>query len=343
MTVTLETSTATTEPKPVVQLETATITPIKTRKTRAPKHDFKDGSGRVFAHKHDHGGGWIADTAKVDATVYVGPRCEVFQHARVHDRVRLEGRAKVFGTSVVRDSVLLRQESAIFGAAYVCDTTVLNDFARVSGSAHVSGTSRIEGQAAVTDSARVVASTLVNLVRVSGGAMVVRSHLSNEVKAYGNCFISYSTLYGTIDVYEFCQCLNLRATVRRRTPSGRGAHFCGHALLVDNCHVNQNITVSDHAILIRAIFYDNGDPAEDYATINSNLLLAHTTFHNRSSLQAHLTTMRENSRAGARTGILPVGPAAIAAAAGAATTRPNYLADISRNGRRIMTLQESDA
>ena len=28
--------------------------------------DFKDGNGPVPAHEHPNGGGWVADTAKVD-------------------------------------------------------------------------------------------------------------------------------------------------------------------------------------------------------------------------------------------------------------------------------------
>ena len=44
-------------------------------------HDF--GEGPVPARQHVRGGGWVAETAVVDATAYVGPGAEVFDNARV--------------------------------------------------------------------------------------------------------------------------------------------------------------------------------------------------------------------------------------------------------------------
>lgn len=34
--------------------------------------DFEDGNGPVPAHQHSNGGGWVADTATVADTAYVG-------------------------------------------------------------------------------------------------------------------------------------------------------------------------------------------------------------------------------------------------------------------------------
>ena len=53
--------------------------------------DFKDGHGRVPAHRHVNGGGWVADTAKVEDTAFVG------EDARVY------GTAWVCGQSVISD------------------------------------------------------------------------------------------------------------------------------------------------------------------------------------------------------------------------------------------------
>ena len=41
-------------------------------------YDFGDGNGPVAAHQHSNGGGWVADTAKVDETSYVGLNAMVF-------------------------------------------------------------------------------------------------------------------------------------------------------------------------------------------------------------------------------------------------------------------------
>jgi hypothetical protein len=46
-------------------------------------YNFKDGLGPVPAHKHPNGGGWVADTATVADTAYVGPEAKVYDNARV--------------------------------------------------------------------------------------------------------------------------------------------------------------------------------------------------------------------------------------------------------------------
>ena len=48
-------------------------------------HDFNDGLGSVPAHQHSNGGGWVADSATVANTAYVGPAAVVTGKARVED------------------------------------------------------------------------------------------------------------------------------------------------------------------------------------------------------------------------------------------------------------------
>ena len=45
--------------------------------------DFNDGNGPVPAHKHPNGGGWVADTARVDETAFVGRDAMVYGDAMV--------------------------------------------------------------------------------------------------------------------------------------------------------------------------------------------------------------------------------------------------------------------
>ena len=40
--------------------------------------DFKDGNGPVRAHKHVNGGGWVANTANVSETAFVGPNARIW-------------------------------------------------------------------------------------------------------------------------------------------------------------------------------------------------------------------------------------------------------------------------
>ena len=64
-------------------------------------HDFKDGAGEVPAHRHPNGGGWVADSATVEATAYVGPRAQVYGRAKLYGYAGLFGHAKVCGDAVV--------------------------------------------------------------------------------------------------------------------------------------------------------------------------------------------------------------------------------------------------
>jgi hypothetical protein len=49
-------------------------------------HDF--GAGPVPAHKHPNGGGWVAETARVSETAYVGSKAEVYGDAVVSGNER---------------------------------------------------------------------------------------------------------------------------------------------------------------------------------------------------------------------------------------------------------------
>lgn len=43
--------------------------------------DFGDGNGPVPAHKHENGGGWVANTATVQASAYIGRDARVYGYA----------------------------------------------------------------------------------------------------------------------------------------------------------------------------------------------------------------------------------------------------------------------
>jgi hypothetical protein len=69
----------------------------------AQKYKFGDGKGPVPAHQHPNGGGWVADTAKVADTSYVGPDAEVSGTARVYGDAQVSGTARVSGDAWVSD------------------------------------------------------------------------------------------------------------------------------------------------------------------------------------------------------------------------------------------------
>ena len=96
-------------------------------------HDF--GQGPVSAHHHPRGGGWVADTAVVSPTAFVGPDAKVYDHA------------------TVGDGVAVHHDSRVFDIAMLSGPVVVQDRARVFGRAMVSGPATISGDAIISDTA----------------------------------------------------------------------------------------------------------------------------------------------------------------------------------------------
>ena len=63
--------------------------------------DFQDGNGPVPAHQHPNGGGWVADTATVEETAFVGANAQVYGSALVEGGVQLLGDTRISGVSCV--------------------------------------------------------------------------------------------------------------------------------------------------------------------------------------------------------------------------------------------------
>ena len=120
---------------------------------------------------HPNGGGWVADTAQVDSTVYVGPGSTVCDNARVS------------GNAVIRGNSLVADTARVYGNARVVNSTVVNG-------AQVSGDAVIRGNSLVADTARVYGNARVDSAWVAGevfGTALVRG--GAQIKANGkvNC------------------------------------------------------------------------------------------------------------------------------------------------------------
>ena len=64
---------------------------------QSTSYDFDDGEGPVAAHRHPNGGGWVADSATVAESAFVGPirrclRCSPCARLRHGNRYRLGSR-----------------------------------------------------------------------------------------------------------------------------------------------------------------------------------------------------------------------------------------------------------
>ncbi|MEI6746754.1 MAG: hypothetical protein WCL34_12400, partial [Methylococcaceae bacterium] len=99
--------------------------------------DFGDGKGAVPAHRHINPdsslGGWVADTASVDSSVYVGENVVVYGLARVFEESKLSDNVRVFG------------KAQIFGSSCISDNASVGDNAKIYGETHVGGNACIQG------------------------------------------------------------------------------------------------------------------------------------------------------------------------------------------------------
>jgi carbonic anhydrase/acetyltransferase-like protein (isoleucine patch superfamily) len=268
--------------------------PPQVRKRRAPKHDFKDGKGRVFAHRHDNGGGWVADTAWVAPTVKVTRNAQVFDFARVHDNCEITGQGRVFGRARLFDAVTLSQRAAVHGYATVRNSVFIKDDGQIFGSAHVCGDTRMTNNVNIYDHAVVINSNLCGPLRkglcsvIRGAARVLNSRLWSWNQVYDaamlenaqiqDCLVSYSAriinsaVSTNISYY-------LRAYVEGRLetlPDGHLPYTPSALVNVNGTIVNSHIsttrwTVNDRAQFVGCtlVSYNSGNASVDVTLLNS--------------------------------------------------------------------------
>jgi carbonic anhydrase/acetyltransferase-like protein (isoleucine patch superfamily) len=290
---------------PTTQLDAIPVTKI--RKKRAPKHDFKDGYGRVFAHRHDNGRGWVADTASVDDSVYVGSRAQVFQHAKVLGRCRLEGQAKVHGFATVRGAVIVKHSAQIYGRSTVCDGTLLHDNSSITGSAIVCGNSSLYNVANISESAYVLGSTLRNNAVIRGTACVLRSMFHGPVMVGGTASVISSTLHGNISVLDFAQILH-SAIDTSNHPTYGGIRIRDFVVIADRSRVwMNNADIHSHAVLIQTSITATDNNVANQIRIGDSIALYHETFQSSTPLLSALNEFTTQRALGNRNGLSRVG------------------------------------
>jgi carbonic anhydrase/acetyltransferase-like protein (isoleucine patch superfamily) len=154
--------------------------------THIVKVDFGDGNGKVAAHQHLKGGGWVAETATVEPNCYVGPYAVVFGEARVYGDAIINDYAKIYGKAQVYGN------AKIYGKAQVYDLAQVYDNAKVSGNSKVYENSRVVNNALVYDNAEIYGNSIVrnnaevlNYAKICGDADIYDS-----LKIYDNCVVS---------------------------------------------------------------------------------------------------------------------------------------------------------
>jgi NDP-sugar pyrophosphorylase family protein len=97
-----------------------------------------EGMVRSAWKQHPNGGGWVARSASVDDSVFIGPDAIVMESAHVTGKSRIEKKAIISGGAVVIDSVVT-DDAEVSGMAKVLKS-------HVGGSAEVRGTAILDSK-----------------------------------------------------------------------------------------------------------------------------------------------------------------------------------------------------
>ena len=114
-------------------------------------HDFDDGNGPVSAHLHANGGGWVANTATVSRTAFVGLAAAVFGSSKVLGKATVTDRARVRGQSEVSGNARISGDAVIDGNARVTDEAEVSDSAIICGLATVFQNAQVGGYTKLSD------------------------------------------------------------------------------------------------------------------------------------------------------------------------------------------------
>lgn len=180
------------------------------RKKPRPKHDFRDGLGKVFAHRHVNGGGWVADTAKVDDSVTVSSRASVYHRAKVSGTCCISNYASICGNAEIDACGEIRDFVFIAGKTKITGRVSIVGYARLYGGKFV-GTTQIQEQVRVQNdptlqdcilrescfiagNAKLIGTTVAGRAMVGNRAWIVNSRLNNDTRVGGNAIILNSNL-----------------------------------------------------------------------------------------------------------------------------------------------------
>ena len=97
----------------------------------------------VQGSAHPNGGGFVASSARVDNTVYVGKNARVLGNATVSGNARIDGNATITGRAIVSGDAVVCGHAVVSGNVTVTDSAIIGDSAYLNKNASVSENARV--------------------------------------------------------------------------------------------------------------------------------------------------------------------------------------------------------
>ena len=147
---------------------------------------------------HPNGGGFVASTAKVDASVYVGKNAKVLGYATVTGNAVIDGYATVTGNATVSDNAVVTGHAVVAERAAVRDNAIIGDYAGVMGNAVISENGRVLESGLVYDNYTVSGNATVKGVSFC----MVNGAATNQAMPDGDYYddssrtVSQGSMYG---------------------------------------------------------------------------------------------------------------------------------------------------
>lgn len=120
---------------------------------------------------HPNGGGWVANTANVASTAYVGPYAQVLNYATVSGNARIDGHAIVKGSATVSGNAVVRGNAIVGSSAKVRENAVVEQAARVFYNSDIFGSARIQGSPIVYSSSVSGSAIIKDLAWLDGATV----------------------------------------------------------------------------------------------------------------------------------------------------------------------------
>jgi carbonic anhydrase/acetyltransferase-like protein (isoleucine patch superfamily) len=118
---------------------------------------------------HANGGGWVASTATVESSVFIGPNAQVLGNASVTGSARIEDYAIVQDDAQVSGSAIIRGHAIVGKNAKIRNNAIVEKTARVYTNCSISGNAIITGSA-IAYSSTVRENAIVKEVAIIDGA-----------------------------------------------------------------------------------------------------------------------------------------------------------------------------
>lgn len=162
------------------------------------KHRFhsRDGSVLAEAHKHPNGGGWVANTAKVDTSVYVSSGSEVFGNAEITGHVVIRGKCRIYGRAKITGDVTLLGDVVIYDNVQINGQATISGMIELKNDANVLGLSSLRGDLVVRGNALIRSSILAGWGSVQDHASILNSSLEGDFCVCNHAVLNASTCRG---------------------------------------------------------------------------------------------------------------------------------------------------